>query len=440
MIRLSIENFKSIGSVKDFDLRPLTVLAGINSSGKSSLLQAVLLLKQSVEGDTKDLLKLSGPYVETTSLTDLVRMKKKGGQMVFSMTIEGVQLPSQYRQVDFSPNGNELTRVEFELVFTANGQNHLDSLNSRWLFEVCDKVATFSVKRARQAGHYSLRYSHPAMLGLLDNEKRRTLERCKLTFQDFIPIFAEGEAGSEKVVRSLIVMKVLHSIIEDVLGNVFYVGAQRIRPVLARGYNNTDFKEVGADGQMTRFLLNERKNMPVEGYEQEGGTLASLCKQWICAKMKLARDIEVVKDSNKLYRTLITNNNGLQVDLCQMGFGLSQILPFVVQGFLTPVGGTLIVEDPDVHMHHGRNVLIETHSDHIITRLRRRITDGTVTKEQVNVVFVEQHGEGSAYPTIGITDNGAFCRELPADFLDTQNNDNKEILKERVKKHQIKQA
>lgn len=449
MIKLTIENFKSIGCVTDFELRPMTVLAGINSSGKSSLLQALLLLKQSTESDTKDLLRLNGPYVAATSLTDLVRMKKRGGQMKMAMAIDGREIPSSHREVDFSPNGEALVAVSFELIFSANGQSHLESLNSTWKFEGTEEKAMFMAKRSKALGTYTLKYSHPAMLGLPESEKRRTMDKCKLTFKDFIPIFAEGEAGSG-VVRSLIVMKVLYSIIESVMENIYYVGAQRIKPELAQSYSNIDFREVGTDGQMTRFLLNERKNARVAGYDDNVGGLAALCKKWICDKMHLAKDIDVVKDSNKLYRTLITNNDGLQVDLCQMGFGLSQILPFVVQGFLTPVGGTLIVEDPDVHMHpkvqadivdffidlmqHGRNVLIETHSDHIVTRLRRRITDETLTTDKVNVIFVENGKDGSNYPSIGISENGAFTSELPKDFLDTQNSDNKEILRERIKK------
>ena len=450
MIKLTIENFKSIGRVTDFELRPMTVLAGINSSGKSALLQALLLLKQSTESDTKDLLRLNGPYVTATSLTDLVRMKKRGGQMKMAMAIDGKNIPSSYREVNFSPNGKALVAVSFELVFSANGQSHLESLNSTWKFEGTEEKATFMAKRSKVLGTYTLKYSHPTMLGLSESEKRRTMDKCKLTFKNFIPIFAEGEVGGGNVVRSLIVMKVLHSIIESVMESIYYVGAQRIKPELAQSYSNTDFREVGTDGQMTRFLLNERKNAQVAGYDDKVGGLAALCKKWICDKMHLAKDIDVVKDSNKLYRTLITNNDGLQVDLCQMGFGLSQILPFVVQGFLTPVGGTLIVEDPDVHMHpkvqaeivdffidlmqHGRNVLIETHSDHIVTRLRRRITDGTLTTDKVNVIFVENGKDGSNYPSIGISENGAFTSELPKDFLDTQNNDNKEILRERIKK------
>jgi predicted ATPase len=428
----------------------MTVLAGINSSGKSSLLQALLLLKQSMESDTKDLLRLNGPYVAATSLTDLVRMKKRGVQMKMAMTIDGREIPSSYRDVDFSPNGKALVAISFELVFSANGQSHLESLNSTWKFEGTEEKVMFSAKRSKALGTYTLKYSHPAMLGLSESEKRRTMDKCKLTFRDFIPIFAEAEAGGGNVVRSLIVMKVLYSIIESVMENIHYVGAQRIKPKLAQSYSNTDFREVGTDGQMTRFLLNERKNAHVAGYDDNVGGLAALCKKWICDKMHLAKDIDVVKDSNKLYRTLITNNDGLQVDLCQMGFGLSQILPFVVQGFLTPVGGTLIVEDPDVHMHpkvqadivdffidlmqHGRNVLIETHSDHIVTRLRRRITDETLTTDKVNIIFVENGKDGSSYPSIGISENGAFTSELPKDFLDTQNNDNKEILRERIKK------
>ena len=60
MNSISVRNFKSITDSGAFELRPLTVLAGINSSGKSSLLQAMLLLKQTIEAGGKDVLKTTG--------------------------------------------------------------------------------------------------------------------------------------------------------------------------------------------------------------------------------------------------------------------------------------------------------------------------------------------------------------------------------------------
>ena len=58
---LSISNFKSIAEVVEVDVSNLTVLAGVNSSGKSSLIQALLLLKQTLTSSKSDMLSIDGP-------------------------------------------------------------------------------------------------------------------------------------------------------------------------------------------------------------------------------------------------------------------------------------------------------------------------------------------------------------------------------------------
>ena len=60
MNSIRVKNFKSVVDSKTFELRPLTVLAGVNSSGKSSLLQALLLLKQTMDSGSLEVLKTTG--------------------------------------------------------------------------------------------------------------------------------------------------------------------------------------------------------------------------------------------------------------------------------------------------------------------------------------------------------------------------------------------
>ena len=83
---LSVENFKSIERVTDVDIADLTVLAGVNSSGKSSLIQALLLLKQTLTTSTSEKLNLDGPYVYADSLLDLIH-NKQPGNMRFAIRI-----------------------------------------------------------------------------------------------------------------------------------------------------------------------------------------------------------------------------------------------------------------------------------------------------------------------------------------------------------------
>src|SRR5436190_24195075 len=71
--RLSIAGFKSISREQSIEIRPLTMLAGANSSGKSSMMQPLLLLKQTLEAsyDPGPLL-LDGPNVKITSTDQLL--------------------------------------------------------------------------------------------------------------------------------------------------------------------------------------------------------------------------------------------------------------------------------------------------------------------------------------------------------------------------------
>ena len=70
---ISVAGFKSIATKQTIEIRPLTLLAGVNSSGKSSMMQAILLLKQTIEAsyDPGPLL-LSGPNVRFTSADQLL--------------------------------------------------------------------------------------------------------------------------------------------------------------------------------------------------------------------------------------------------------------------------------------------------------------------------------------------------------------------------------
>ena len=87
MNSIRVKNFKSVVDSKTFELRPLTVLAGVNSSGKSSLLQALLLLKQTMDSGSLEVLKTTGPYVVANEPLDLARGKKRSNTIGISLNI-----------------------------------------------------------------------------------------------------------------------------------------------------------------------------------------------------------------------------------------------------------------------------------------------------------------------------------------------------------------
>lgn len=449
MNSIRVKNFKSVVDSKTFELRPLTVLAGVNSSGKSSLLQALLLLKQTMDSGSLEVLKTTGPYVVANEPLDLARGKKRSNTIGISLNIDVSEFIDKSDYTRFANvNGASLKSVDLQIDVTTNGKTVLNNLVCTINYGNGVESAFIQIKRMQKTGEfYTIKFSSPLMVGYNSNEKLENMTNCKLSFHSFLPIFAEWTRKGEADTRSIVVMKTLESDLSRYLRKFCYIGPQREKPDLARSYDSTTFENVGIDGHNTRFLYEKNKNEVIDGYK--GETLQSLCNDWVCKKMELARSMDVQRDSNKLYRTIITNNNGLAVDLCQMGFGLSQILPIVVQGLLLHQDETLVVEDPDVHMHpmvqallvdffidlvkHGRKVVIETHSDHIVTRLRRRIAEGTVLKDDVNLSFVENTEKGSEYRFIDMEADGSFVNALPKGFLDSQENDFMAIIAQRAK-------
>lgn len=452
MNSISVRNFKSVVDSGAFELRPLTVLAGVNSSGKSSLLQAVLLLKQTLEAGSKDALKTTGgPYVVANEPLDLAYGKKRSNVISITLTIDAEEFEDQSDYTRYADvRDAQLSNIEVQVDVVANGKSILNGLTCTINYNGDTAPATIQFRRLQKSGDfYAIKFSSPLMVGYGNKEKLKNIDSCTLSFHSFLPIFAEWTRKGQADIRSIVVLKTLETDLTRYLKKYCYIGPQREKPDLARSYESTTFKNVGVDGHNTRFLYEANKNVKIDGYG-DGETLQTLCNTWVCDKMGLAKNMDVQRDSNKLYRTIITNNEGVSVDLCQMGFGLSQILPIVVQGLLLHQGETLIVEDPDVHMHpkvqamlvdffidlmrHGRKVVIETHSDHIVTRLRRRIADGTVRKEMVNLSFVENSENGSEYRFINMESDGSFLNELPKGFLDSQENDFMEIIAQRAKR------
>lgn len=439
-MKLSVAGFKSISKVDEFDFRPLTLLAGINSSGKSSIIQALLLLKQSFESDSSMILNAQGEYVNASEPMDLIYGKDKKRTLQYELKLSASEISNFRAYSQYLPEDADLSAISLQLEFSVNGTTHLELLQLNLHFGVESQIRSFKVLRTKKNNTYSYTNSVISMVNDSAVIKKNGITGFSLSFKHgFLPFF--GERNEEFV--SFTVIKDLRDTIDNLFKNIYYIGPQRVKPELARSYKSLSFDNVGICGENTRFLLNERKDKVIEGYDKK---LVELVDEWIINQMGLAKSISVTRDANKLYRVMVKNELDVPVDLCQTGFGLSQLLPIVTQGFLTPKGGTLIVEDPDVHMHprvqavvvnffadliaHGRKVVIETHSDHIVTRMRLlMVQNGILKNDDVNVCFATNEYGHSEYRSCALTEEGMFTEPLPKGFMDSQEQDFREIIR-----------
>jgi predicted ATPase len=132
-------------------------------------------------------------------------------------------------------------------------------------------------------------------------------------------------------------------------------------------------------------------------------------------KMELIEDFKVqeISEQRQEYEVKIkTKGSNDWVDLPDVGFGISQVLPVLVQCFYAPPGSSILMEQPEIHLHPSaqsaladvmidvinsgensarRNIqlIIETHSEHFLRRLQRRIAEDDSLQDKVSAYFAD---------------------------------------------------
>lgn len=431
-MNISVKGFKSIKALDKFDFKKINLLAGINSSGKTSLSQCLLLLKQTIESDNKSPLNLTGPYVTANLLVDLIY--NKGKILEFCLEYEREDVPNPGEFDPYFAEGEDFDKLSYTFTLRQNGKLHLSELNLI-LYGNKGNQHFLSFLRKRNE-RYQISTNNYKLLGMNEDSNNLISKGTwSLEFTNFFPLYAESGINSNNVTTAIAIpiMKQAMSCFKEYFRKIVYIGPIRVKPEVFEVFTNTPTQYAGIDGKYTRFVLHEYKKELLEN-----------TRYWICERLKLAKDIKVSKDANNAYRITLENSESIQVDLCHMGFGISQILPIIVQGLLVPPNGLFIIDAPEVHMHpyiqsemvdffidltRQRKVMIETHSEHIVTRLRRRIAEGALKPEDINLCFVENNGNGSQYQTLSINDKGSFYGDMPKGFMNTMDDDFKAIIK-----------
>jgi predicted ATPase len=145
----------------------------------------------------------------------------------------------------------------------------------------------------------------------------------------------------------------------------------------------------------------------------------------------------------------VVNHYDVESTIRHVGFGISQVLPIIVEGLRMRKNGILILEQPEIHLHPkiqsmlfdfiyslsltGKKFIIETHSDHFITRMRRRVAeDNSNLSEKINLVFIEERETEHLFHKLNLDDMGTYDY-FPNDFVD-QSEDYDAIILAQAKK------
>lgn len=407
-----IKGFKSIRDETVLEIRPLTVLAGANSSGKSSAIQPLLLLKQTLEAsyDPGPLL-LSGPNVKFTDLEQQVFWRRKGPEgeeashfkvgLFRSVNGDKTSVTLAYGKRD----GRETQITEMESEDTLNGSM---TVKEGWTDTDLGEFPVFRVEPSQNMTMSRLVTRRRCFLGFDCAARDRVSEEVR--FSAWIsPCHA-----FEPAIRTLVHLPGLRGNPERnyplAPGGPSFPGP--FHPYAAGvvyGWHESGDPRLGELGEMLRTL---------------GLT-------WKVKARKIS-DVEVELQVGRLSEAVRGGAHDL-VSIADVGVGISQTLPVAVALLVAEPRQIVYIEQPEIHLHpnaqvalagplldaaeRGVIVIVETHSQMLLLGIQERIaSEASYDPGLVKLHwFTRDDGGATKVTSADLDSNGAYG-DWPEDF------------------------
>lgn len=246
---------------------------------------------------------------------------------------------------------------------------------------------------------------------------------------------------------------------------VKYLGPLRDDPRAIYGIPiNPETKDVGVKGEFTAAVLERYKNEVIEyplppSYDYPLGKtrpseLSVAISEWL-RYMDLVEDV-TTHDLGKIGYELKVRSRGVrkELDLTNVGVGVSQVLPTLVEALLSPQDSLLLLEQPELHLHpkvqsrlgdfilcialSGKQCIVETHSEYLVNRIRRRIAESEARTilDKTSLYFVERGKQGAEFTKVEPNEFGAIL-SWPKGFFDEGPAEAELIMAAAMKKRQL---
>ncbi|MBN2598126.1 MAG: DUF3696 domain-containing protein [Marinifilaceae bacterium] len=405
---LQIKNFKAWADSGKIRLAPLTIFCGNNSSGKSSIAQFLLMLKQTVESyDRQRVLHLGekGSLVDLGTYKDMVYRHNEDNKIEFSFTFDSGNI----KIVDATKTTSSgiYPKLKFEAIVSFEkkvNRTVVDKLNYTLLNE--DEESEMSFGLIPKRGKYDLQ------VGNYQAKKQRGRVWELPQPENFFGFPDEAVA----YYQNTSFLPDLSLAIKNLFKSIYYVGPLRDNPERSYNFSGEIPPDVGVKGTIAiNALLAARNKQLSKGFKQRKESFENVVARWL-REMGLIASFRVIPiaDGRKEHEVRVKiHKDSPEVLITDVGFGISQILPVLVQCFYVSAKSTIIFEQPEIHLHpsvqshlgdlfietiksreNGMNrdiqVIVESHSEHLIRRIQRRIADETIKPQDVAIYFVHQ--------------------------------------------------
>lgn len=424
---LYIENFKTWESA-DLEFGKLTGLFGANSSGKSSLIQFLLMLKQTKEATDRGIsLDLNGRLVKLGAYQDIVFNHNDSYDLEWLISFKNdspivLQDPSTKRTQALVRSSHYSVNVEVETTSLGPQAKYISYALGGYQFTLSRKrtEATAYDLRAHGGGFKFVRTPGRAWQLPGPIKSYAFPDQARTYFQN-ASLLADLEAAYERDIDRL-----------------FYLGPLREYPKREYVWGRSRPVDVGVRGEqvvdaiLAATLDGKKYNLFRKGRLQ---SFQEIVAYWL-KQMGLIDSfaIKELAPGSSYYQAVVkVRPDSPEALLTDVGFGVSQVLPIIVLLYYVPEGSTVILEQPEIHLHPlaqssladllinvstHRNVqiLFESHSEHLLLRVQRRIAEDNFQAEDVKMYFTTYSDGGSNLQELEIDEFGQILN-WPEHFM-----------------------
>ncbi len=424
---LAFSNFKSWPRV-DLACGGITGLFGTNSSGKTSILQFPLLLKQTKEASDRLLsLELNGDYVQLGTIRDAIHRHDESlkieTEVRFERTDELALADPAAGKTDPPLAKGKVFTLSTDIVVPDKAARA-----TRLSYRLGSHE--FALRRGAKGGEFELSYHGE------DSDFRfvRTTGRAW-----GLPGPIKGYAFPDQArtyYQNAQLLSDLEAAYEKAMDGLFHLGPLRDFPKRDYLWARSRPADVGQKGEkaidaiLAATANKETRNLKPRARQQP---FQAMVAHWLrhLGLIHSFKIEEIATGSNRWQAKIRTGEYGTEVLLTDVGFGVSQVLPVITLLLYVPEGSTVILEQPEIHLHplaqagladvliyaatHRRvQVILESHSEQMLLRLQRRIAEREIGADNVKLYFSDMECGASALTPLKVDLLGRIERvDLP---------------------------
>ena len=411
--RIGLSNFKCWREL-DIELAPITLLFGTNSSGKSAILQSLLMLKQTVASrDPKEHLNFGGgprDFVDFGGYHDLVNghetEQNPSVNLSWDLCHKAVEQLAVARWVEDKSDTRQLypsVTLQYEVAWSLDRDVLVEKLAYRFVED--GRGASLVELKREEESQYRLTHfvakngTDPVEYILSDSRAVASPESCHMIRDGMILQVAGGHVSTSTSFIALQLERLLYFLI--------YLGPIRQYPKRQYTWSGGKPSIIEPDGTNAVEML-------ISSSRDDNVLLNEVQDRLMKLDLVNAFNVKSIDKEARHYEATATMA-GVENSLTDVGFGVSQVLPVITMLMSAPEGSIVLLEQPELHLHpnaqaaladlmlevaENRNLqlIVESHSEHIVRRLQRRIAEASpafATPEHVKMYYC-QPGEGGA--------------------------------------------